>query len=89
MVYSRADIGLPVTDSLPPGTRVLAGLFQGLAARASGFAIVSLSALAPAVMYVGTLQPCLLLLTAGAASYSMCVSTLSHEVLSDASIVMM
>lgn len=47
--YIDIDIGLEVTDSLPVGTRIVAALFQGLAARASGFAIVSLSALAPAV----------------------------------------
>ncbi|KZV91059.1 TrkH-domain-containing protein [Exidia glandulosa HHB12029] len=46
------DIGLPVTESLPPGARVLAGLFQGLAARAAGFAIVNIGALAPAVIFL-------------------------------------
>ncbi|KAF8576740.1 TrkH-domain-containing protein [Ramaria rubella] len=46
------DIGLNVTDSLPVGTRVLAGLFQGLAARASGFSIVPIANLAPAVQFL-------------------------------------
>ncbi|EIN11405.1 TrkH-domain-containing protein [Punctularia strigosozonata HHB-11173 SS5] len=42
------DLGLPVTDSLPRGQRVLAGWFQSLGVRASGFSIVSLNALSPA-----------------------------------------
>ncbi|KAI0735704.1 TrkH-domain-containing protein [Earliella scabrosa] len=46
------DIGLEVTDSLSPGTRVLAGLFQSFAVRASGFPIVSLSALAPSFQFL-------------------------------------
>ncbi len=46
------DIGLEVTDSLPGGTRAVAGLFQSFAVRASGFPIVSLSALAPSFQYV-------------------------------------
>lgn len=43
------DIGLPVTQSLPVGNRLVLGVFQGLAARASGFSIVSVAGLAPAV----------------------------------------
>ena len=46
------DIGLEVTDSLSPGTRAVAGLFQSFAVRASGFPIVSLSALAPSFQCV-------------------------------------
>ncbi|KAF8509485.1 cation transport protein-domain-containing protein [Gautieria morchelliformis] len=46
------DIGLSITDTLPVGTRVVAGLFQGLAARASGFAIVPVASLAPAVQFL-------------------------------------
>ncbi|KAK7687989.1 hypothetical protein QCA50_008359 [Cerrena zonata] len=46
------DIGLEVTDSLPTGTRVVAGLFQSLAVRASGFSIVSLASLAPAFQFL-------------------------------------
>lgn len=46
------DAGLSVTDSLPVGTRLIDGLFQGVAARASGFAIVSLSNLAPSVLFL-------------------------------------
>lgn len=47
-----ADIGLEVYDSLSPGPRAVAGLFQGLAARASGFSIVNVSAVAPALQCV-------------------------------------
>ncbi|KAI0697181.1 cation transport protein-domain-containing protein [Cytidiella melzeri] len=46
------DIGLSVTESLPAGTRAVAGLFQSFAVRASGFAIVSLSSLAPAFQFL-------------------------------------
>ncbi|KAI0638942.1 TrkH-domain-containing protein [Trametes polyzona] len=46
------DIGLDVTESLPPGTRVVAGLFQSFAVRASGFPIVSVSALAPSFQFL-------------------------------------
>jgi Trk-type K+ transport system membrane component len=46
------DIGLPAFEALPVGTRVVTGLFQGVAARASGFQIVSIAALAPALQYV-------------------------------------
>lgn len=42
------DIGLAITDSLPGGTRAVAGLFQSFAVRASGFSIVSLASVAPA-----------------------------------------
>ncbi|KIM40298.1 hypothetical protein M413DRAFT_176376 [Hebeloma cylindrosporum] len=43
------DIGNPEIESIPVGTRILDGLMQGIAVRGAGFAIVSLSALAPAV----------------------------------------
>ncbi|CAL1696758.1 unnamed protein product [Somion occarium] len=46
------DIGLAVTQSLPVGARVVAGLFQSFAVRASGFAIVSLSSLAPSFQFL-------------------------------------
>ncbi|RPD81556.1 TrkH-domain-containing protein [Lentinus tigrinus ALCF2SS1-7] len=46
------DIGLEVTDSLPGGTRAVAGLFQSFAVRASGFAIVALSSLAPSFQFL-------------------------------------
>ncbi|GAA5951506.1 hypothetical protein JCM21900_001587 [Sporobolomyces salmonicolor] len=43
------DIGNPDIESIPTGTRVLDGLFQGTAVRAAGFSIVPLSTTAPAV----------------------------------------
>ncbi|KAH9006185.1 cation transport protein-domain-containing protein [Lactarius hatsudake] len=43
------DLGNPVIGSIPVGVRVIDGLFQATAVRAAGFAIVNLSALAPAV----------------------------------------
>lgn len=46
------NIGLPAYESIPAGVRVLAGLFQGLAARASGFAIVPLSSMAPSLLFL-------------------------------------
>ncbi|CDO70946.1 hypothetical protein BN946_scf184829.g55 [Trametes cinnabarina] len=46
------DIGLQVTDSLSPGTRVVAGLFQSFAVRASGFSIVSIASLAPSFQFL-------------------------------------
>lgn len=52
LTTSTVDSGLSVTGSIPIGTRVIAGLFQGLAARASGFSIVPVASLAPAVQYV-------------------------------------
>jgi Trk-type K+ transport system membrane component len=48
------DLGTPVIMEIPKGTRVAAGLFQSIAVRAAGFAIVPMNDLAPAVkvMYV-------------------------------------
>jgi hypothetical protein len=43
------DIGTPAIESIPVGTRIIAGLLQSAAVRAAGFGIVPLSALAPAV----------------------------------------
>lgn len=45
----NTDIGLPAYNSIPTGPRIISGLFQGLAARASGFAIVPIANLAPAL----------------------------------------
>ncbi|KAJ3743179.1 potassium transporter [Lentinula detonsa] len=50
--FEVLDIGLEVWTSLSIGPRVVTGLFQGLAARASGFSIISISALAPAVQFL-------------------------------------
>jgi len=46
------DIGNPEIESIPFGTRFVAGILQATDVRAAGFAIVSLAALAPAVKYV-------------------------------------
>ena len=46
------DIGLPAFQTLPIDTRVVTGLFQGVAVRASGFQIVAFGTLAPALQYV-------------------------------------
>ncbi|KAH9067652.1 cation transport protein-domain-containing protein [Lactarius vividus] len=43
------DLGNAVIGSIPVGVRVIDGLFQATAVRAAGFAIVSISALAPGV----------------------------------------
>nr|GAT45724.1 potassium transporter [Mycena chlorophos] len=50
--FEVLDIGLPFYDSIPEAPRVLAGLFQGLAARASGLAIVPLASSAPALQFL-------------------------------------
>jgi Trk-type K+ transport system membrane component len=46
------DIGNEVITSIPVGVRIIDGMFQATAVRAAGFAIVNLSALAPAVKCV-------------------------------------
>ncbi|EIW80365.1 TrkH-domain-containing protein [Coniophora puteana RWD-64-598 SS2] len=48
------DIGNTVIDSIPLGTRFVAGLLQAAAVRMAGFTIITLSAVSPAVkvMYV-------------------------------------
>ncbi|KAH0829084.1 cation transport protein-domain-containing protein [Lanmaoa asiatica] len=46
------DIGNPEIESISLGTRFAAGLLQATDARASGFAVVPVAALAPAVKYV-------------------------------------
>ncbi len=43
------DLGTPAIEQIPVGVRLLDGLLQGIAVRAAGFGIVTLSALAPAV----------------------------------------
>ncbi|KAI9933080.1 hypothetical protein ASPWEDRAFT_52937 [Aspergillus wentii DTO 134E9] len=43
------DINDPTVTNLPPGIRVLCGLFQAAATRTAGFSVVSLSDLHPAV----------------------------------------
>jgi Trk-type K+ transport system membrane component len=46
------DIGNEAITSIPVGVRIIDGMLQSAAVRAAGFAIVSLSALAPAVKCV-------------------------------------
>lgn len=46
------DLGTPAIGSIPLGTRIIAGLYQGTSTRASGFSIVPLALLAPAVKQV-------------------------------------
>ncbi|KAG6850861.1 hypothetical protein H0H93_007479 [Arthromyces matolae] len=43
------DIGNPTTEAIPVGTRVLVGLFQGIAVRSAGFSAVNVAGLAAAV----------------------------------------
>lgn len=49
--WISSDIGLPAYESIPKGPRILAGLFQGLAAWASGLSIVPIASFAPALQY--------------------------------------
>ena len=51
MYVSTLDIGLPTYDAIPTGPKIIEGLFQGLAARASGFAIAPIANLAPALQW--------------------------------------
>lgn len=46
------DIGNPDIDSIPIGTRVVAGLYQAIVVRAAGFGIVPLARIAPAVKVI-------------------------------------
>ncbi|KAJ8518973.1 hypothetical protein ONZ45_g4024 [Pleurotus djamor] len=50
--FEVLNIGLPAFEALGGGPRVIAGLFQGLAARASGFSIVPLANFAPAIQFL-------------------------------------
>ncbi|THU78970.1 hypothetical protein K435DRAFT_973314 [Dendrothele bispora CBS 962.96] len=50
--FEILNIGLPAYESLSTGARIICGLFQGLAARASGFSIVPIASLAPALQFL-------------------------------------
>ncbi|KIY48549.1 TrkH-domain-containing protein [Fistulina hepatica ATCC 64428] len=50
--FAVLDLGLEVYESLSVGQRAVLGLFQGIAARASGFSIVNLSATAPSLQFL-------------------------------------
>jgi len=46
------DIGNPVLEAMSPGVRCIDGLFQALAVRTAGFAIVNLGQVAPALQFL-------------------------------------
>ncbi|KAJ7145738.1 cation transport protein-domain-containing protein [Mycena epipterygia] len=50
--FEVLDIGLPFYEEMPKGPRIVDGLFQGLAARASGLAIVPLASASPALQFL-------------------------------------
>ncbi|KAJ7250788.1 potassium transporter [Mycena rebaudengoi] len=50
--FEILDIGIPFFEELARGPRVVGGLFQGLAARASGLSIVPLASAAPAIQFL-------------------------------------
>ncbi|KAF8169153.1 cation transport protein-domain-containing protein [Mycena galopus ATCC 62051] len=50
--FEVLDIGLPFFEEMPRGPRVVDGLFQGLATRASGFPIVPLASASPALQFL-------------------------------------
>ncbi|KAG7087410.1 hypothetical protein E1B28_013378 [Marasmius oreades] len=52
ILFEVLNIGLEAYESLTIGPRIICGLFQGLAARASGFSIVPLASLAPALQFL-------------------------------------
>lgn len=49
LTFMVLDIGTPAIEEIQVGTRIAAGLFQSVAVRAAGFAIVPMNSLAPAV----------------------------------------
>ncbi|KAJ6542799.1 potassium transporter [Mycena capillaripes] len=52
VAFEVLDIGLPFFEEMPKGPRIVDGLFQGLAARASGLAIVPLASAAPSLQFL-------------------------------------
>ncbi|KAF9265108.1 TrkH-domain-containing protein [Marasmius fiardii PR-910] len=52
ILFEVLNIGLEAYESLSIGPRIICGLFQGLAARASGFSIVPLASFAPALQFL-------------------------------------
>ncbi|KAJ3570181.1 hypothetical protein NP233_g4576 [Leucocoprinus birnbaumii] len=50
--FAVLNSGLAVYESLPIGVRVVGGLFQGIAVRASGFSMFPLSNFAPALLFL-------------------------------------
>ncbi|KAF7373247.1 Potassium transporter [Mycena sanguinolenta] len=50
--FEVLDAGLPFFEQMAKGPRIVDGLFQGLAARASGFSIVPLASASPALQFL-------------------------------------
>ncbi|KAJ7157872.1 potassium transporter [Mycena crocata] len=50
--FEILDIGIPFFEAMAKGPRVVDGLFQGLAARASGLSIVPLASASPAIQFL-------------------------------------
>ncbi|KAK0462222.1 potassium transporter [Armillaria novae-zelandiae] len=52
VAFEVLNTGLEFYDTMPTGVKIVSGLFQGLAARASGFAMVPLASIAPAIQFL-------------------------------------
>ncbi|KAG7447155.1 TrkH-domain-containing protein [Guyanagaster necrorhizus] len=52
VAFEVLNTGLEFYDAMSTGAKIVTGLFQGLAARASGFAIVPLASIAPALQFL-------------------------------------
>ncbi|KAK0433448.1 potassium transporter [Armillaria borealis] len=52
VAFEVLNTGLEFYDAMSTGAKIVSGLFQGLAARASGFSIVPLASIAPALQFL-------------------------------------
>ncbi|KAK0493448.1 potassium transporter [Armillaria luteobubalina] len=52
VAFEVLNTGLEFYDTMPTGVKIVSGLFQGLAARASGFSMVPLASVAPAIQFL-------------------------------------
>ncbi|KAK0227557.1 potassium transporter [Armillaria fumosa] len=52
VAFEVLNTGLEFYDIMPTGAKIVSGLFQGLAARASGFSMVPLASVAPAIQFL-------------------------------------
>ncbi|KAK0229339.1 potassium transporter [Armillaria nabsnona] len=52
VAFEALNTGLEFYDAMPTGAKIVSGLFQGLAARASGFSMVPLASVAPALQFL-------------------------------------
>ncbi|KAK0186193.1 potassium transporter [Armillaria mellea] len=52
VAFEVLNTGLEFYDAMPTGVKIVSGLFQGLAARASGFSMVPLASVAPAIQFL-------------------------------------